>query len=78
MGPLLLIWQPKLVETTSVTEPSSTQEKYSAAPDRVYYRLTKEGIKAGEEFWSNPLFTLYPEISPSHMKQTRARRIPRA
>ena len=58
------------VETTSVTEPSSIQENYSAAPDRVYYRLTEEGIKADEEFWSNPLFTLYPEIGPSHMKRS--------
>jgi hypothetical protein len=57
------------VETTSVTEPSSMQENYSAAPDRVYYRLTEEGAKADQEFWSNPLFTLYPEIGPSHMKR---------
>jgi DNA-binding PadR family transcriptional regulator len=54
---------------TSVTEPSSMQENYSAAPDRVYYRLTEEGAKADQEFWSNPLFTLYPEIGPSHMKR---------
>ena len=58
------------VETTSVTEPSSIQENYSAAPDRIYYRLTKEGIKAEEYLWSNPLFTLYPEIGPSHMKRS--------
>jgi DNA-binding PadR family transcriptional regulator len=45
------------------------QENYSAAPDRVYYRLTEEGAKADQEFWSNPLFTLYPEIGPSHMKR---------
>jgi hypothetical protein len=57
------------VELTSVTEPSSMQENYSAAPDRVYYRLTEEGAKADQEFWSNPLFTLYPEIGPSHMKR---------
>jgi hypothetical protein len=27
------------------------------------------GIEAGEELWANPLFTLYPEIGPSHMKK---------
>lgn len=57
------------VETTNITEPSSIQENYSPAPDRIYYRLTQEGIKASTEFWSNPLFTLYPEIGPSHLKR---------
>ena len=27
-------------------------------------------IVAGDELWSNPLFTLYPEIGPSHMKKS--------
>jgi len=58
------------VEVTDQTEPSAIQDNYPAAPDRVYYRLTKVGIQAGEELWSNPLFTLYPEIGPSHMKKT--------
>ena len=57
------------VEATSETEPSAIQDNYLPAPERVYYRLTKEGIAAGEELWSNPLFTLYPEIGPSHMKR---------
>jgi DNA-binding PadR family transcriptional regulator len=57
------------VETTSVTEPSSIQENLSAAPDRVYYRLTEAGKEASELLWSNPLFTLYPEIGPSHLKK---------
>ncbi|MFA5378242.1 MAG: hypothetical protein WC455_20985 [Dehalococcoidia bacterium] len=56
------------VEATSETERSSIQENYSPAPQRTYYRLTKKGIEAGDELWSNPLFTLYPEIGPSHMK----------
>jgi len=56
------------VEATSETEPSAIQDNYPPAPERVYYRLTPQGIKAGEELWSNPLFTLYPEIGPSHMK----------
>lgn len=56
------------VEVTNKTEPSAIQDNYPAAPQRVYYRLTKAGIQAGEERWSNPLFTLYPEIGPNHMK----------
>jgi hypothetical protein len=58
------------VEVTEQTEPSAIQDNYPAAPERVYYRLTKVGIQAGQELWSNPLFTLYPEIGPSHMKKT--------
>jgi len=58
------------VEETSETEASAIQDHYPPAPRRVYYRLTREGITAGDESWSNPLFTLYPEIGPSHMKKT--------
>jgi hypothetical protein len=57
------------VEVTDKTEPSTIQDNYPAAPERVYYRLTKIGIQAGEELWSNPLFTAHPEIGPSHMKK---------
>ena len=57
------------VEPTEKTEPSTLQDNYPAAPQRVYYRLTKTGIRAGQELWQNPLFTLYPEIGPSHMKK---------
>ncbi|BCT55319.1 hypothetical protein DHCNIT_000820 [Dehalococcoides mccartyi] len=57
------------VEVTEKTEPSAIQDNYPSAPERTYYRLTKTGIEAGEELWSNPLFTLYPEIGPSHMKK---------
>ena len=56
------------VEATEETEPSAIQDNYPPAPKRVYYHLTKKGIEAGDELWSNPLFTLYPEIGPSHMK----------
>jgi len=56
------------VEEAGRTEPSSIQENYPPAPERTYYRLTRKGIEAGDESWSNPLFTLYPEIGPSHMK----------
>ena len=57
------------VEVTKKTEPSAIQDNYPAAPERVYYRLTQAGIGAGVEPWSNPLFTLYPEIGASHMKR---------
>ncbi len=57
------------VEVTASTEPSAIQDNYPSAPERVYYRLTRKGIEAGEELWSNPLFTLYPEIGPSHTKK---------
>jgi len=56
------------VEPANVIEPSTIQDNYPPAPERTYYRLTKKGIQAGDELWSNPLFTLYPEIGPSHMK----------
>ncbi len=58
------------VEITEDTQPSAIQENYPPAPSRIYYRLTTLGIEAGEVLWSNPLFTLYPEIGPSHMKKS--------
>ncbi|MFC2042047.1 hypothetical protein ACFLTV_00900 [Chloroflexota bacterium] len=58
------------VETTEETQPSAIQDNYPPAPERTYYRLTKKGIEAGDELWSNPLFALYPEIGPSHMKRS--------
>ena len=57
------------VESTEETEASAIQDNYPSAPERTYYRLTKKGVEAGTEYWSNPLFTLYPEIGPSHMKK---------
>jgi len=57
------------VEATGRTEASAVQDNYPPAPERTYYRLTEKGVEAGEELWSNPLFTLYPEIGPSHMKR---------
>ena len=58
------------VEPTQETEPSAIQGNYPPAPERTYYRLTRKGIAAGDELWSNPLFTLYPEVGPSHMKRS--------
>ncbi len=57
------------VEPAGETEPSAIQDNYPPAPERTYYRLTKKGIEAGDELWSNPLFTLYPEVGASHMKR---------
>ncbi|MFC1911018.1 hypothetical protein ACFLXC_07100 [Chloroflexota bacterium] len=56
------------VENTQEQEASSIQDYYPEAPSRTYYRLTQKGIEAGDDMWSNPLFTLYPEIGASHMK----------
>jgi len=56
------------VEVTGETESSSIQDNYSAAPGRTYYRLTRRGKDAGNELWSNPLFTLYPEVGANHSK----------
>ena len=58
------------VEASGETEPSSLQDNFPTAPDRVYYRLTREGVRAGDQLWSNPLFTLYPEIRPNHVKKS--------
>lgn len=57
------------VEVTGQSETSSIQSNYPPAPERTYFRLTMKGIEAGDELWSNPLYTLYPEIGPSHMKR---------
>ena len=56
------------VETTGQTEASAIQAYYPPASDRIYYRLTQAGKEADDELWSNPLFTLYPEIGSNHMK----------
>jgi DNA-binding PadR family transcriptional regulator len=58
------------VEATEVTEPSAIQDNYPSAPERIYYRLTEDGIEAGDEYWSNSLFTLYPEVGRSHLKRS--------
>jgi hypothetical protein len=57
------------VEVTGGTEASGIQDNYHSAPSRIYYRLTEKGKEAGDELWSNPLFTLYPKIGLSHMKK---------
>ena len=54
------------VEPTAATEPSAVQGNYPPAPERVYYRLTREGRDADTEAWANPLFALYPDVGRSH------------
>ena len=51
------------VEETGETESSALQGNYPAGPARKYYRLTRKGKGATLVEWSNPLFTLYPEIA---------------
>lgn len=51
------------VEETGEVESSAFQENYPPGPSRKYYRLTKAGREASMPDWSNPLFTLYPEIA---------------
>ena len=58
------------VERTGISEVSGIQDNISAAPSRIYYRLTQEGKAAGNELWSNPLFTLYPENGANHKKKS--------
>ena len=58
------------VERTGQVTNSGIHDNYSAAPSRVYYRLTEEGKAAGDELWSNPLFTLYPENGANHRKKS--------
>ena len=58
------------MEVTQKTESSAIQDNFPAAPERVYYHLTKAGIQAGQELWSNPLFTLYPENVANHKKKS--------
>jgi len=58
------------VERTNETERSSIQDNFPDGPQRVYYRLTAAGKAAGDELWSNPLFTLYPENGANHKKKS--------
>ena len=58
------------VEETGQTETSTLQDNFLEAPSRVYYRLTQKGREASDEFWSNPLFTLYPENGTNHKKKS--------
>jgi len=57
------------VEKTGEVQPSAVQKNYSGAPGRVYFRLTKKGMEAGDELWSNPLFALYPKFGINHREK---------
>jgi DNA-binding PadR family transcriptional regulator len=58
------------VAPSGESEDSGIQDNYSAAPNRIYYRLTEAGKTAADELWSNPLFTLYPENGANHKKKS--------
>jgi DNA-binding PadR family transcriptional regulator len=60
----------KWVERAGQVEDSGIQDNIANAPSRIYYRLTQEGKAAGDELWSNPLFTLYPENGANHRKKS--------
>ncbi|MFC1930334.1 hypothetical protein ACFLWE_00330, partial [Chloroflexota bacterium] len=47
------------VEESGKEEPSSFQDHYPPGPPRRYFRLTKEGKKAGKAAWKNPHRALY-------------------
>jgi len=57
------------VESTGETENSGIQDNYASAPSRIYYRLTELGKGAGDDLWSNPQLTLYPENGANHRKK---------
>jgi hypothetical protein len=58
------------VEETGEAEASTLRDNFPEAPSRIYYRLTRKGREASDEFWSNPLFTLYPENGSNHRKKS--------
>jgi len=59
------------VEPTGEEDNSGIQDNYPNAPSRIYYRLTEAGKAAGDDLWSNPLFTLYPENGANHRKKSQ-------
>ncbi len=42
------------VEPSGYREPSSFQSNYPKGPSKVYYRLTRTGLAAGDSAWANP------------------------
>jgi len=62
------------VEFTGEEETSSVQQKYPNAAPRRYYRLTRKGIEAPDNEWSNPQLTLYPERPLEYFREKRRER----
>ncbi len=64
------------VEVTGREERSAVQEAMPdfPAPPRIYYRLTKAGIKAPDWQWSNPQLTLYPQRGLEYFREKRKER----
>jgi hypothetical protein len=66
-----LLKQLGLVEFTGVEETATIQAHYPNAPARLYYRITKKGIKAPDRVWSNPQLALYPERGLEYYRKNR-------
>lgn len=61
------------VEETGEVEASAFQENYPTGPSRKYYRLTAAGREATLAEWSNPLFTLYPEVARKYEAKSQGK-----
>lgn len=56
----------KWIEATGEVEPATQKGgKEGILADRVYYRITEEGLKQGDDKWQDPLAVLYPEWNGS-------------
>lgn len=69
------------VEPTGEEEQSTPQDYYEGFEPRRYYRLTKKGVEAPDNQWSNPHRTLYPQFGLEYYRQKRkahhyTRRVP--
>ncbi len=51
------------VELTGEEEVSSLKHYSTDAPNRIYYRITRAGITAEDNLWTNPQATLYPRLT---------------
>lgn len=71
----------KWVEPTGQEEASTPQDYYDGFEPRRFYRLTKKGIEAPDDQWSNPHRTLYPQFGLEYYRAKRkshhyTRRVP--
>ena len=61
----------KWVEATGEEEMSAPQDYYEDFEPRRYYRLTRKGIEAPDDEWSNPHRTLYPQFDLEYYREKR-------
>lgn len=59
------------VEVTGEEEVSTPQDYYKDFEPRRYYRLSKKGIEAPNDEWSNPHRTLYPQFGLEYYREKR-------